>query len=93
MRIKVTSHRGHHECEVTADVGRMIFEKLTGKRGDPLPKSLKVPDTFQELAALWQPGQGGYTAVSSDKDGEVLSVREYNPDASEILFIAPITGG
>ncbi len=36
MLIKVTSFRGHHECEVPADIGRLIFDKLTGKRKEPL---------------------------------------------------------
>lgn len=93
MRIKVTSFRGHHECEVPADVGRMIFDKLTGKRKEPLPKSVVVPDTFQELAALWKSGEGGYTAVSTGDDGEVIGLREFSPEAREILFIAPIVGG
>lgn len=96
MLIKVTSHRGHHEAAVAdPEVARPIFEKLTGKREEPLPEEFKtkIPDTFQELEGLWKKGKMGYTAFQTDGQGEVIGLKEFAPEARDVVFMAPIVGG
>jgi hypothetical protein len=92
MKIKITSRRGHHEAVLETDVSRMIFEKLTGQRTEPLPAEIQaqLPETFRELTALWTPGKTTYLAVDPSADRRI---RDFAPDAGEILFLAPVIGG
>jgi hypothetical protein len=92
MKIKITSHRGHHEAVLEADVSQMIFEKLTGVRTEALPCDLKtrMPQEFKELKALWTSGKTAYLAIEPSANRHI---REFDPNAEEILFLAPITGG
>ena len=94
MKIKITSHRGHHECAVDATVGEALFDKLTGRRVEALPAELrpKIPENFAELEGLWRDSRMNYAAVAT-RGGELVGVREFAPQADEIVFIAPITGG
>lgn len=95
MIISVTSHRGHHEAVVENDTARMVFDRLTGKRKEPLPAAVrtKIPDTWAELDALWGGTGGGYTALTREADGKMSDSKEFDPHAEEIAFIAPVTGG
>ena len=95
MKIRITSWRGDHQCEVETEIGKAVFEKLTGLNTDALPESARpaVPDTFQELEALWKPGNPGFTAISLDKGGNVMALKTFEPEADEVIFFAPITGG
>jgi hypothetical protein len=95
MRIKVHSHRGDHEAVLSEPDARLVFNKLTGGYGDPLPADLKtrVPDTWQELEALWNPGQPQYLAAVKDAKGEATLTKEWRPDVAEMTFLAPVTGG
>jgi len=64
---------------------------MTGKSTAALPQDLKtkVPDTFQELEALWREGKLGYMAFD-EKD---VMVKEFRPEATELLFSPKIIGG
>jgi hypothetical protein len=96
MRIMITSFRGHHEAEVLdPEVAKAIYDKMSGKTEEPLPEVLKtqVPDTFQELEALWKEGRLGYSAVSKDKDDELIPMREFDPQAEVLCFLGMIQGG
>lgn len=96
MKFSITSHRGHHECDLLeVDVQEAIFNKMTGKRHEALPieYKTKVPDTFEELAGLWKDGNLNYTAISFDKEKEPISFKVFNPEAEEVAFIAMETGG
>ena len=97
MKISIMSEHGHHEAVLEGqdiEVGREIFNKLTGKRLKALPPELKtkVPDTFQELAALWNDGGAVYVPVGK-KGGESVKLAEFDPSADEVLFIPPQAGG
>ena len=94
MRIRITSHLGHHEAVIDQDVAKAIFDKMTGKTKAALPKSIrtKVPDNFEQLAALWTDSKMSY--VASAKQGEQLvAVKEFDPQIEDMLFIAPVMGG
>jgi hypothetical protein len=96
MKFRITSWRGDHQATIEApEVAEAIFRKLTGQSVAALPESLKaqVPDTFQELEALWNDGIGGYTTIALDKNGEIIGMKEFNPEAEEVVFFAPIAGG
>jgi len=95
MIIKITSWRGHHEAVLEPEVGQVLFEKMTGKRVEAIPAEfrVRVPDTFQELESLWQNGKQAYCVVSKDTHGDLIPMKEWNPDVEELLFIAPIAGG
>lgn len=95
MKIKITSHRGDHQCDVAPEIGEAIFKKLTGKMDDPLPESFRdqIPDTFEELTALWAKGPGGYTAISQDENGEMIGMKNFMLSAETVVFIAPVVGG
>lgn len=95
MVIRITSWRGDHNCVTEPEVARALYDKLTGKSNEPLPAELKtkVPETFEELAGLWTEGTLGYSAIGLDKDGEIIAVKEFDPKAAEVVFLAPITGG
>jgi hypothetical protein len=93
---KVTSKRGHHEAVLEDPaIAGPIFDKMTGKTEAPLPPEFKtkVPDTWQELQALWKPGKLGYTAIQAGADGEVVGLKEFSPEAQDVVFIAPVIGG
>lgn len=93
MKISITSSRGHHEAVADVETARCVFEKLTGKRKDPLPRTLKIPDTFGELEALWKEGGGGYTALAKNKVGDLSLMKEFDPTVEDVAFIAPVVGG
>lgn len=95
MKIRITSHRGDHEAVVEPEVGRAIFDKMTGASEAPLDESVRerVPETFSELARLWEKGKLSYAAIRKDAQGELEAVREFDPSADEVTFLAPITGG
>lgn len=95
MRIKITSHRGHHEAVLDEpQVAEQFFNKMVGKETAALPPELKtkVPDTFVELESIWKNGNPGYSAYT--KKGDMLEkVVDFNPAVEEVLFISPIIGG
>jgi len=93
MNISITSFRGHHEAVADADTARLLFDKLTGRHPAPLPRALKVPDTFAELEALWTDGGGGYTALSKDKVGDMRPLKEFDPAVEDVVFLFPHMGG
>ncbi len=95
MRIKVTSFRGHHECDVPVEYGRQIFEKLIGRTKEPLSPELRseMPENFAELQALWSSGAGGYSAFAVDRDKQLIKVERFDGKLDEVVFIAPIVGG
>ena len=97
MRIQITSSRGHHEAETDTAVAEVVFNKLTGKRHAALPPEVrtKVPDTWHELDALWQDGTvSGYTAISKKGDAsEIIGLQEFDPQAGDLMFMSPISGG
>ena len=96
MKIMITSFRGDHNCEVAeAEVAEKLFNKLSGKTTEALPEEFKtkVPNTFQELEALWKPGKLGYTMVSKDKDENLIPVKEFDPALDNMLAIAMQQGG
>ena len=91
MKLIITSKRGHHEAVLEPEVSKLLFDKMTGKMERSLDKDLKqqIPDTFEELKGLWKRGNPGYTAY--DENEEIMT--EFNPEAKEVLFVAPIAGG
>ena len=97
MQIRITSHRGDH-CAVLEDIdAKLIYDKLTGKIEEPLPKELKqrCPDTFEELQVLWTHGKINYMPVAK-KDGKeslVARISDFDPNVQEMTFIAPIVAG
>jgi hypothetical protein len=94
--LKIQSHKGHHECECEQEVATAVFERLTGKRKDPLPKEMKarLPDTFQDLEALWKGGKQSYLAVTpKGKDMDMEQIHEIDVGSGIIMFIPPIAGG
>ena len=95
--LKIQSHKGHHECECEHEVATAVFERLTGKRRDPLPKEMKarLPDTFQDLEALWKGGKQSYLAVTQkDKGKDMEKIHEIDVGGGGIImFIPPIGGG
>ena len=95
MKLKVTSFRGHHEAVVEPEVGRALFEKMTGRNKAPLPAEIRtaVPETFGELKALWEAGNPGYSALAVSEDKNCAPLREFDPAAQEVLFLAPVAGG
>ncbi len=95
MVFKITSLRGHHECAVAQEVGRRVFNKLTGLSNEPLPQDFKqhIPANFGELDALWKDGQAGYSAFSVSPAKELSPMREFDAAVNEVLFLAPIVGG
>lgn len=96
MKIMVTSFRGDHNAEVEdVAVAEQLFNKLSGKMEEPLPEEVKtkIPDTFQELEGLWKKGKMGYTAFQTDGQGEVIGLKEFAPEARDVVFMAPIVGG
>ena len=97
MKVRITSWRGDHCATVDVGVAEQVFAKLTGKRTDALPTAVreKCPDTWQELQALWNPGKvTGYTPVvkHAGQDG-MVGVKEFDPSADELMFLAPVVGG
>ena len=92
--LKIQSHLGHHECQCEQEVAIAVFERLTGKRKDPLPEEMKtqLPDTFQDLEALWKGGKQSYVAVVK-KGEEMEQVRQLEKGVVEVMFIPPIAGG
>jgi hypothetical protein len=94
MKISIMSEHGHHEAVVEDEVSREIFNKLTGKSSKALPAEMKVkvPNTFQELSALWHDGGRTYLAVGK-RGGESVKLAEYDPKADEVLFMPPQAGG
>ena len=95
MKIMITSPRGHHECDVAPEVGKAIFEKMIGVNQAALDKELRtsVPENFAELEALWRAGNPGYSAFAAAGGGDFTAVKKFDPEAPELLFIAPIAGG
>ena len=96
MKIQITSSRGHHEAVADVEVAEMVFQKMTGKRKAPLPPEMKtkVPDTWHELTALWQEGEvGGYTAIAKKAGQDIINLKEFDPQADDLLFLSPIAGG
>ena len=97
MKIQVTSSRGHHEAVTDAEVAHMVFDKLTGKRHASLPAELKtkIPDTWQELDALWRDGDvSGYTAIAKTAGKpDMVNLKEFDPQVDDLLFLSPIAGG
>ena len=94
MIVKIISHRGDHNAVMGADIAEQVFDKLTGKREDALPVALKtqVPDTWQELDALWNPGKPTYGAFSKH-GADIKPVKTFDPQEDDLLFIAPVMGG
>jgi hypothetical protein len=94
MKINVTSWRGHHEAVLEPEISKALFNKMTGKTVEALPAEFKtkIPDTWQELEGLWRDGKLGYMAVAGNK-GDLSLVKEFDPLAEEMTFIAPQTGG
>jgi len=97
MLFRITSWRGDHQATIEApEVAKAVFNKLTGKTVEALPEALKtqVPDTFQELQSLWKDGAvEGYAPIALDKNGELIGMKEFNPEAETVVFIAPIAAG
>lgn len=95
MRIKITSHRGHHECDCDDAVATALYDKLTGKEEAPLGEELrtKIPDTFAELKQLWEKGKLGYTGMDVSEPSEPEVVKKFDNRIKEMLFIAPIVAG
>ena len=95
MKISIMSSCGHAEAVVEDQLGLEIFNKLTGKSNKALPVEMKtkVPDTFQELSALWNDGPSAYIAVGKKGNGEQTKLAEFDPQADEMLFIPPQAGG
>ena len=95
MRLKITSWRGHHQADVETPVARSLFDKMTGRSKEALPQAVKiaVPDTFAELTALWNAGNPGYTALKVDENKNATVLNDFDPEAEEVIFLAPITGG
>lgn len=95
MKFKVTSFRGHHECDLAPEVGKTLFEKMTGRNRAALPEELKaaVPESFHELDGLWREGNPGYAAMALSPEKEISAVKEFDPAVEEMLFIAPVAGG
>ena len=95
MIFKITTFRGHHEASVMEpEVSRQIFDKLTGLSQAALPAEFKtkVPDTFQELEALWKDGPMGYLGFAQ-QGTELTLTKEFDPTVEEMVFIAPQQGG
>ena len=70
MKIKITSSRGHHEADVMEpEVGKALFDKLSGRSINPLPEEMKaiLPENFQELQGLWKEGKLGYVPASVEE--------------------------
>ena len=88
MRIRIMCTYGDRNCEVGEEVGRAIFDKLTGRTVEALPKEM-IPETFLELQALWDEGKRNYFPV--DFASREL-VTEYAPSA-DVVFIPPLRGG
>lgn len=95
MLIKVQSHRGDHNCLLEGEVAERMFDKLTGRIEAPLGDEVKeaIPETFQELDALFRRGRLSYLPVRKDADGETVLVDEFDPALEGITFIAPVRGG
>jgi len=95
MKIRITSFRGDHQGVVETESGKALFEKLTGQSDAPLPDLMKlaIPETFQELESLWTPGNPGYSAISLDKDGNIIALKDFQQTAETVVFIALIIGG
>ena len=87
MQLRIQSYKGDHVCECDTETARMIFEKLTGLRREPL--RIKVPDTVHELEALWQ--EGGLKYLAANETGEL--VKDFDPKAEKMIFLTPVTGG
>jgi hypothetical protein len=92
MKINVTSFRGHHEAVLEPEISEVLFNKMTGKTVEALPKDFKIPDTFQELEGLWKDGKLGYKAFAGN-NGDLSAVKEFDPLIEEMTFLAPIAGG
>jgi len=96
MKFRVTSKRGDHQAVLEApDVAEALFNKLSGKTSAALPAEMKtkIPDTFGELEGLWREGQMGYTAISQDKNENLIGLKDFVPEAETVVFIAPIAAG
>ena len=75
MIFKITTHKGHHQADVLDEVDqKILFDKLVGTYTDALPVEMKtkVPDTFQELEALWKPGKLAYIPTVKKENDEFL---------------------
>ena len=94
MNIRITSWRGDHQAVLENEVAEAIFDKLTGKTAKALPSEMKVkvPDNFGELEALWNDGKMGYMAVAKEGEDTVM-VKDFDPKAETLVFLAPIIGG
>jgi len=94
LTLKIQSHRGHHECQCEQEVATAVFDRLTGKRAAPLPDEMRtqLPDTFQDLEALWKGGKQSYVAIVK-KGEEMEKVRQLDKGVVEVMFIPPIVGG
>lgn len=92
MKIKIMSHRGDHEAVMEVADAKLVFDKLTGKTSAPLPAEVKtrIPDTFQELDALWTEGMSRMTVFSKSTD---LLVTEFQDDLEDLLFMNPLVAG
>ena len=94
MKIRITSFRGDHEAVLDPEIGKAIFLKMTGSSVDALSDSLKavVPDTFKELEELWKEGKVCYLPFRKVGD-DIETIKEFDPEDEELLFVSPITGG
>jgi hypothetical protein len=96
MKFTITTFRGDHNCELDdPGVSQMLFEKLVGIREAPLPDEVKtkVPDNFQELEKLWKQGRMGYGGFSVDAEKNMTKLAQFDPNAQEVVMLAPIGGG
>lgn len=96
MKVRICSFRGDHNADADVAVAEAIFNKVTGKTKAALPEALKtqIPDTFQELKSLWTEGElKGHTPFGVDKDGNMVPMKEFNPEVAEMIVLQPIQGG
>jgi len=96
MKVRICSFRGDHNADADVAVAEAIYNKVSGKTTAALPESLKtqIPDTFQELKALWTEGEmKGCTPFGVDKDGNMVPMKEFNAEVAEMVVLQPIIGG
>ena len=98
MKFNVTSHRGHHEADVMdPQVGKVLFDKLCGRSVEPLPEGLKetLPENFKELTGLWKSGKLSFVPAAVEEGGSdnAVIMKEWDPNAKEILLISMQAGG
>jgi hypothetical protein len=93
MKLLITSPRGHHETVAETEISAAVFDKLIGKKLEPLSVDLKskLPETFSEVG-LYENRKLSYTAFEK-VGGEFKVTRQFNPQAEEMMFVAPIIGG